>query len=1071
MTTVAPRILLSLAAFSAIAEAAAPARLDPAIGILEQHCAKCHSHASGKSKGGLLLDSREALLAGGDTGPAIVPGKPEESLLIKAVQYHDEDLQMPPKGEKLKEAEIAALVAWVKADAPWPQAKEVAGEAAGVKRRTPGKFSEEDRQWWAFQPIRSPEPPVVKKAAAIRNPVDQFIQARLETEGLAPAPEASRQALIRRVSFDLTGLPPTPEEVAAFTADAAPDAYEKLVDRLLASPRYGERMARYWLDLVRYADGDGYRADDYRPHAWRYRDYVIRSLNSDKPYDRFVREQLAGDELYPDDPDALVATGYLRHGIYEWNARDVRGQWDTILNDLTDTTGDVFLGLGVQCARCHDHKFDPILQKDYYRLRAFFAPIQPGDRPAASQAEIAAHAEKIKVWEEKTAALRAELAQLEQPYLDKAEKIAVERFPDDIQAMIRKPADQREPLEAQLAALAWRQVIYDWERVDRSFKGADKEKILSLRRQLAELSKDKPAPLPIAFAAADVGPKAPPVTIPKRSNLGDIEPGFLTILDPAPAKVAPLPNSTGRRTALVNWLFAPENPLTARVVANRAWQQFFGKGLAANASDFGMLGEKPTHPELLDWLAHRFAADGWSMKKLHRLIVTSATYRQGGENPVAAQGKLKDPENRLLWRFVPRRLEAEQIRDAMLAVSGELLPTEGGPGATPDVAQRTIYTRFMRNTRDALADVFDAPQWFTSTSSRDTTTTPVQSLFLANSAPMRTRGRAFAERLEKAHPGNMAAQVQLAYQLAYGRAPQAAELKAAQQFLQKQTALADKQRLASGQAVFIPGKVPYRDGQGAYIEPEGSQTMFRVNESASMPIDGAFTIEAFIVPRTVAETGSLRTIAAKWSGDVKSGGWTLGITGQKSRRKPLTLALQMVGQHQDGQVREHPVFSDLSLQMNKPYFVAAAFTPASATEPGNVFFALKDLSNDDEPLLTAVVQHDIVGGLANQEPVTIGARSGKDRQSFHGLIDDVRLSRAALPAARMLFTSESIAETTLGYWKFEALPDVFSDSSNHGRTLERPATPTVAQNLNASQAALADFCHALLNSSEFLYIE
>ena len=1059
-----------LVAATPLPAAEVPAAFTKAHAVLEERCFKCHSHAANKSKGGLLLDSVAAMLKGGDTGPAIVVGKPDESLLIKAVRYGDENLQMPPKNEKLSATEIAVLTEWVKAGAPWPAEKK-GGEAAGVKRRKPGSITGEDRQWWAFQPAKSVTPPPVSAAGAvIHNDVDRFVLARLLAERLTPAPEAGRAALIRRVTFDLTGLPPTPPEVDAFLADPAPQAYERLVDRLLASPRFGERMARHWLDLVRYADGDGYRADDYRPDAWRYRDYVIRSFNEDKSYDRFVREQLAGDELFPENPEALIATGYLRHGIYEWNARDVRGQWDAILNDLTDTTGDVFFGLGLQCARCHDHKFDPILQRDYFRLRAFFAPFQPGDRIAATAAEIAAHAEKMKAWNAQTAVVRDELARLEQPYLDRAEKGAVGRFPDDIQAMIRKPASAREPLEAQLAALAWRQVVYDWERVDRNFKGTDKERILALRRELAALSKDKPAPLPVAFAAADVGPKAPPVLIPKKATLGEIEPGVPTLLDPASLAVRPLPHSTGRRSALAHWLTLPGNPLTARVIVNRVWQQHFGRGLAANASDFGMLGEPPSHPELLDWLAGRFVREGWSLKKLHRLLVTSAAYRRASRHPAPEAGRLKDPENRLLWVMPPRRLDAEQIRDAMLAISGELLPEAGGPGVTPDVPRRTIFTRFMRNTRDPLADVFDAPLWFSSAASRDTTTTPVQSLLLANSAALRARGRTFAARLETVAPGDTAGQVRAAYRLAFGRPADDSEVRAATEFLAQQAAQSDTKRLGSGQAAFIPEKVPYRDGQAARIVPDSEQMMFRVTDSAAVQPDGAFTLEAFMVPRSVSEGAEVRTIAAKWNGDKTGAGWSLGITGQQSRRKPLTLALQLIGTHRDGHHGESAIFADLGVQMNKPYFVAAAVTPATAAAPGRVFFALKDLSNDDEPLLTASVAHEVTGGWSNTTPLTLAARSGTKPHSFHGAIDDVRLSSVALPADRMLYTSESLSDTTLGYWRFEAKPDVFADSGPHGHALERP-TPKATAGLTPQQAALADFCHALLNASEFLYVE
>ncbi len=1034
--------------------------------VLEERCFKCHSHASGKSKGGLLLDSREAILAGGDDGAVIVLDKPDEGLLLAAIRQQDEDTKMPPKGDKLEEEEIAAIAEWIRLGAPWP------GEDAGKAAKAPrGIITDEDRKWWAFQPLRAGEPPTpIGKSFPSHHPIDQFVSARLEKEGLTPAPEVSRAVLIRRVTLDLTGLPPTPDEVDAFIADPAHDAYEKLVDRLLASPRYGERMARHWLDLVRYADGDGYRADDYRPNAWRFRDYVIRAFNDDKPYDRFVGEQLAGDELFPGETDPLIATGYLRHGIYEWNARDVRSQWDTILNDLTDTTADVFMGMGLQCARCHDHKFDPILQKDYFRLRAFFAAIQPGDRVVATAAEVQAFEEKERAWREKTAALNAELAKLEQPYFDKAENTATNRFPDDIRSMILKPVAERDPFEAQLAVLAWRQIDTDWSRRDGLFSAPDKERILTLRRELATFQKDQPAPLPVALAASDVGPIAPPVFIPKKQTAGAIDPGFLTILDPTPAQVAPRASTTGRRAALAQWLTDPANPLTARVMVNRAWQQHFGRGLAANASDFGKLGEKPSHPELLDWLAERFIRDGWSIKSLHRLIVTSAAYRRSSNHPDATAGKLKDPENRLLWRAQPRRLDAEQIRDSMLAVSGELKLDAGGPGVHFNEPRRTIFTRFMRNTRDPLADVFDAPQWFTSAPSRDTTTTPVQSLLLANSAILRDRGQAFASRLAKAAPNDVREQVHSAYRLAFGRTSTAEETDAATAFLAAEASAADPTKLASGQAAFIPEKIPYRDGQAALIEPGSAQAMFRVTDTATMTLEGPFTIEAFVAPRSVSEQASLRTIAAKWTGSMTEPGWALGITGQRSRRKPLTLALQMVGQRTDGTVGERAIFSDLNMQVNKPYFVSAAFTPAAEGKPGHVVFAVKDLANDDEPLLIATVEHDITGGFSSPAPLTLGGRSSRDPQSFHGAIDDVRLSSEALPAAQLLYTAEGTKASTVGYWRFEQKPDVLADASGHAHFLQRPAPQTAAAS-DPDRAALSDFCQALLNASEFLYTE
>jgi uncharacterized protein DUF1549/uncharacterized protein DUF1553/cytochrome c/concanavalin A-like lectin/glucanase superfamily protein len=1084
--------------------------------LLTEQCFECHSHQAKKIKGGLVLDSREGLLAGGDTGAAIVPGEPDQSLLVKAIRYTDPDLQMPPtKGErkKLSDDQIALLTEWVKMGAPWSAASSDTPVAGKMKARPRGKITDEDRKWWAFQPVREPAVPARsgdtsvaanrgdKSVASPWNPIDAFVLQKLVANGLVPSPEAERRVLIRRVYFDMLGLPPSPEEVDAFVADESADAYEKLIDRVLTSPHYGERWARQWLDLVRYADSDGYRIDDYRPLAWRYRDYVIRSFNDDKPYDRFVKEQLAGDELFPQDPDALIATGYLRHWIYEYNNRDVRGQWTTILNDITDTTGDVFLGLGVQCARCHDHKFDPILQKDYFRLQAFFAPILPReDLVAATEAQRAEHAAKLELWEEKTADIRAQIDEVEQRHRVAAERDAVKKFPDELQAMIRKPVAERTPLEHQLAELAYRQVYYEYNRLDQKMKGDDKEKVLALRRQLAEFDKIKPEPLPVAVGVSDAGPNAPPVFIPKKENLGAIEPGFPTVLDPDPAKVepirnpqAPIPVSTGRRAALAEWLTRPDNPLTARVVVNRVWQQHFGRGLAANASDFGKLGEAPTHPELLDWLAARFVADGWSLKKLHRLILTSATYRQGGSaqfSVLSAQSKTAganssttehwalstehfakatqtDPENKLLWRAPVRRLDAEQIRDALFAVSGELKLDAGGPGVNGSEPRRSIYTKIMRNTRDPLYDVFDAPFWFTSASSRNTTTTPVQSLFLINSQLMLQRGKAFAARIERESGSDDAGAIARAYRLAFGRAPTADETDAALAFLRDQQARIDPEKAGSAKAAFVHDKIPYRDGQAAVLAPHSPQSRFDVPNADALPA-GDFTIEAFVVLRSIYDSGSVRTIAAKWNGDPQEPGWGFGVTGKKSRRKPETLVMQIYGKKLDGSFGEQAVFSDQNIEINKPYYLAASVKLAG-DGPGKIRFFVKDLSNDEEPLLTAEVEHTITGGYANDEPFTIGGRPGTKESWFDGLIDDVRLSSAPLRTEQLLFTKEGTARETVGYWRFEPKPGVFRDSSEHGLDIT-PAAST-AKKIDVHKAALADFCHVLLNSNEFLYVE
>ncbi len=1041
--------------------------------LLTEKCFSCHSEAQKKNKGGLVVDSLAALLQGGDSGPAVVPGNPEKSKIIEAIRYKNEDLKMPPK-EKLSDGDIETLTKWVKMGAPWPNA----GKSS--TRRVPGKITDEDRKWWAFMPVKRVAVPEIQNAKfAIHNEIDRFILAKLEQTKLTPAPEAERRILIRRITLDLTGLPPTPEEVESFIADQAPNAYERLVDRLLATPRHGERSARLWLDLVRYADSDGYRIDDYRPNAWRYRDYVIRAFNSDKPYDRFVQEQLAGDELFPGDPDALIATGYLRHWVYEYNQRDVRTQWNLILDDVTDTTGDVFLGMGMQCARCHDHKFDPILQKDYFRLRAFFSGLLPReDLIAATDKESLAHTEKLAAWEAKTAELRAELAKIEAPYRKTASEAAITKFPPDIQVMIRKPAADRAPLEHQLAELAYRQVYYEFDRLDRSLKGADKERVLAIRRELAAFDSLKPAPLPHAFAATDAGPRAAPVTIPKKGDT-EIEPGFLTLLDEKPAAIKPLPNSSGRRSAFAKWLTDPANPLTARVMVNRLWQQHFGRGLAANASDFGRLGDPPTHPELLDWLTSEFVApthkvngeqqvQPWSLKHIHRLIVTSAAYRRDATHPDPKAGRLTDPENKLFWRGGVRRLDAEQIRDSLFAVTGELDLRTGGSGTPTTESRRSVFTRTMRNSRDPLLDVFDAPYWFNSASSRDTTTTPVQSLLLFNGQTLLMRSRALTDRLTKDEPEDESKRIQRAYQLVFGRAPSSEELSISRTFLTEQAKRIDPMRSGSAAAEFVAGKIPYRDGQAAEVKL-GVHPGFEVPHPDLFP-KADFTLEAFIYPRSVAETGAVRTVAAKWDGDMKHAGWVYGVTGKKSRRKPQTVVLQLFGKKTDDTFGEEAVFSDQHVALNKPYYLAAAVTLAKGKEPGQVVFHLKDLSNDDEPLLTAKVAHSIVGGFENKLPMTIGSRGLKGESGFDGLVDDVRVSTTALGVDQLLFTREGTNKNTIGYWQFEAKPNVFRDGSGHGYDI-RPVAIAGKGPRDVSKAAWIDLCHVLLNSSEFLYVE
>ncbi|MDO8540040.1 MAG: DUF1553 domain-containing protein [Opitutaceae bacterium] len=1034
--------------------------------ILRENCHKCHSHAAEKIKGGLLLDSMAAALEGGDSGTVIVPGHPEKSLLIEAIRYTNEDLQMPPKDKKLSAEDIATLTEWVRQGAPWPAEPEIAGPLKA--RRKGGGITAEDRQWWAFQPLAKVTPPPAHGWAV--NEIDRFILARLRAEGLEPAPRAEKAALLRRVYFDLIGLPPPPSEVDAFLADSSPDAYARVMERLLSSPNYGERWATSWLDLVRYAESDGYKADDYRANAWRYRDYVIDAFNRDKPYDRFVQEQLAGDELWPDDPAARTATGYLAHWIYEYNQRDAVGQRETILNDLTDTTADAFLGVGLQCARCHDHKFDPLLQKDYFRLQAFFAPLRfPAETPVATAAEREAHARKLAAWGTKTTDLRRQLEELDAPYRRKAEEDAVKKFPPETQAMLAKPVAARTPFEQQVTALMWKQVEYEWE--EKRFAGKLKEPARSKRNALlAELKKfeaDKPAPLPVALATTDIGPVAPPVKIPKKPALGEIAPGFPTILQEQPAEIAPVtPATTGRRTALARWITHPENPLTGRVIVNRIWQAHFGRGLAINPSDFGRLGEKPSHPELLDWLTEKFIAGGWSIKQLHRLIVLSATYTQSSSHPLAAVAAVKDPENRLLWRGSIRRLEAEQIRDAMLAATGELKLRRGGPSAEPEEPVRSVYQKARRNRHDPVLEVFDQPERFVSSAERNVTTTPSQSLLLFNSKWALERAGAFAGRLRKQNGGDEGRIVTEAFRVAVGRTPTAEEQRQALKFIDQQAArLADH----DGDEEIVPfaaEKMRYRDGSAAVIAAGTPQERLVV-PNAPVPPKGEFTIEAYINLKSAPDNDTVRTIVSQ--GGTKPGepGWVFGVTGKRSH-VPQTLVLKLFAASGRPGDSTETILSGLHIEPDTPYFVGVSARLNDASEQGITFF-IKDLTDSDDPLRKVEVLHRLTGNMTASAPLVIGGTLKSGENLFDGLIDDVRLSAAALGPDDLLLSNSSVRVHTMGYWKFEAKADPFGDSSNHGHPVN--AIKVKRPRPDARAVALTDFCQVLLNSNEFFYLE
>jgi len=687
------------------------------------------------------------------------------------------------------------------------------------------------RDLWSLRPIVRPAVPSVRPSVENgswpRTPVDTFILAKLDEKGLAPSAEASKSTLIRRATLDLTGIPPSPEEVEPFLADESPDAYERLVERLLDSPRYGERWGRHWLDLARFAESEGFKSDEIRPHAWRYRDYVIESLTSDKPYDRFIQEQIAGDELWPGDLDARVATAFNRHYPDESNARDLFQRRQEILNDVTDTVGHVFLGLTYECARCHDHKHDPILQADYYRLQAFFAGMRAvDDLVLAPEETVRAHRAKLAVWEERTESLRAEMGKIEEAKRRQIADDNFEKFPAEIQSAILKPDAERTPIEWQMFHKARPYLYPDRRTITAGLSGDMKKKWEALDRELAGFADLFPGELPLASAIADVGPEAPKTFLLKGGSHNapgaEVSPGFLTAIDPRPAAVEPpqaIPSS-GRRASLARWLTDRKNPLTARVIANRLWHYHFGRGIAGTPSDFGYMGGPPSHPELLDWLATELVRGGWRLKPLHRLIVTSSVYRQSSSDRGGAQ--ISDADNSLLSRYPRSRLEGEAIRDSALAAAGLLDVRMGGPSVFPplprgmeesekwmktrkagDENRRSIYIFVRRNLRYPLFEVFDAPDTHLSCGRRSVTVTAPQALHLLNGDLALSWARGFAARVEAEAGADLRARVERAYRIAFSRSPESCEMDAAAKFIDRQRPLTGEKDPARADAAAL----------------------------------------------------------------------------------------------------------------------------------------------------------------------------------------------------------------------------------------------------------------------------
>ena len=680
------------------------------------------------------------------------------------------------------------------------------------------KFIGARAKYWAFQKVVEPQVPEVSSPWG-RTPIDSFILSALQSKQLSPSDALDRIHLIRRVTYDLVGLPPTPEEVQAFVRDRSPDAHEKVVDRLLASPHYGERWALKWLDIVRYAETNGFELDADRPHAWRYRDYVIDSFNQDKPYDRFIKEQIAGDEIYPGNTEALIATGYLRAGQEHLVAGNIDPEVsrEEVLTEIATSVGQTYLGLTVNCARCHNHKFDPILQADYYRLQAIFAGASGKEIEIATPAEKATWQTADKAYKERLKPVTDALDQLAKPYTERIENERLVKLDPKLQEAWKTPKEKRTKEQDILADNANSQVEPTWDIVVAAMTPEDREKRANLRVRLHEIEATEPDPLPKAYAYVNNKDDAPQAYV---LAMGDPK-NRMDPVDPAVPRVVKasyeIPHaSMGRRTALANWLASGDNPLTARVMVNRIWQFRMGTGIVLTPNDFGVMGGKPSNQALLDWLASEFVRKNWSVKTLDRMIVTSSVYRQSAQPDKSREAI--DPENRLYWRMNRKRLEGETLRDAILAVSGSLNPKLGGRPVripiepevydlifteherdglwpvNPDKGvqyRRSIYLYNKRSVRLPLLTAFDQPDGITSCPVRPNSTHALQALTMFNSDFMQDQSHAFAERLKRECRENRACEVTAAWNLAFARKPNPAEEKLAKNFLAGGGTLAD----------------------------------------------------------------------------------------------------------------------------------------------------------------------------------------------------------------------------------------------------------------------------------------
>jgi len=850
--------------------------------VLADHCHKCHSHKAEKLKAGLYLDSRDDFLKGGDTGVAVALGEPDKSRLIEALRYKNPDLEMPPK-EKLPDEVIADFVEWVKMGIPWPKEEAAVTTASEEKSK---EIERRKREHWAWQPVALHEPPSVQNKNWPKNGIDRFVLAGLEKKKLTPVSPADKRTLIRRAYFDLIGLPPTAEEIAAFEKDGSPDAFAKVVDSLLANPHYGERWGRHWLDVARYGEDQAHSFKPrLYPQGFRYRDWLVRAFNEDMPYDRFIKEQIAADLLNaPDRTNNLAALGFFALGPVYYGDGKMFDQFD----DRVDTVSRGFLALTVACARCHDHKFDPISAKDYYALSGIIASSEYVETPLASPEEVRTYDKAQSAVQSKTKELddfikkettRLSDAQLEntadylmaswrleqqrktepkttikeiakaegvrefflQRWVDYLAKPVKEQLPQlakwnarrteldadstaglqELERETRKAAEafqdyitsavklrqavedhktatakvSSEKLEqlslddssaAALSALTGKDGVYTVpkDKIDDVLSDADKTHLASLRTDLERLKKKSPAKYPFVHTLKEGTPKNLNILLRgNSSNPGDEVPRrFLSVFG---GETRPAFTNGSGRLDLALAIADKKNPITARVMVNRVWQHLFGTGLVRTHSNFGTLGESPTHPELLDYLANQFMESGWSVKSLTRSIMLSSTYQMSSRDD--AHNQTVDADNKSLWRMNRRRLEVEAWRDAMLAVSGELDPTIGGESKdlTPENRRRTFYAKVSRHNLNSLLRLFDFPDPNVTSDARTVTTVPLQQLFFLNSDFMVRQAKTLAAKLNASSDESDNQRIEKAFLLVYGRHPSKEEIQMGEEFLSR----------------------------------------------------------------------------------------------------------------------------------------------------------------------------------------------------------------------------------------------------------------------------------------------